>query len=386
LKHPAFFCWQNRALILGIFLLMNYSCNNKKTTVQEKNEKGRITLNEKTIFDFRMVQRARRGANHQEKALSNKLFQQAAETYKSRKDTFQAINKLKASIIAYPHPDVYFELGSIFLEHKAFDSAQKALNISELLNYNDLPALYYKLAKVHAARKEVEETNKYLELALVKGFRDISSLTKDPDFKNIKTSEEYRGLIADNVSNEAGRKEALFEVFVSHFPKIKLPFRIEKSETRNFNYGNYIPYDFEELLVEMIRKEESKEYSYVGIIDSTAKYIAVIYSSIDAIEEDNTPATESYLVVYDKKGKIIDNLLFACACSPAETYAGLIDKKKKIRVTRFKNTAEYDGPTTDLSGNGTESSISQYTYYYKITREGRIKFEKKVEEEIIARI
>jgi tetratricopeptide (TPR) repeat protein len=252
------------------------------------------------------VQRARRATSNHDKEVSERLFQEAIS--RKKKGQFSRSSDLfKKAILTYPTSKSYYHLGEVALELNQTEMAVSSLKMAEVLNFSNLGNLYIKLSKAYSIRNDLENAAKYLTLGLEKGYSDLNSIIYDPGFKNIKPTDEYREAVADVVHDEKARKKALFDLYISKFPVKTLPFSLDDESIENFDYDHYIPYDFQELMVAKYMRDDTREYSFVARIDSTSKYIAVIYSSINAIEDDYPSSVENYLVTYDKNGNILDH-------------------------------------------------------------------------------
>jgi len=317
------------------------------------------------------VQRARRATSDHDKEISSKLFQEAFD--RKKKGQFSRSSDLfKKAILIYPTAKSYYHLGEVALELNQTDMAISSLKMAEVLNFSNLGSLYIKLSKAYSINNDLGNASKYLTLALEKGYSDLNSIIYDPGFKNIKVTDEYREAVANVVHDEKARKKALFDLYISKFPVKSLPFAFDNEAIENFDYDHYIPFDFQELMVEKYMKDEAREYSFVARVDSTANYMAVIYSSINAIEDDYPASVENYLVTYDRKGNILDHMMFACNCTPELTLIGSINEQKEITITEQQHLWKFDPSTTEYIKNEIEETKEVAKHHFKISRSGQI--------------
>ena len=56
------------------------------------------------------------------------------------------------------------------------------------------PDVYYNLACIHALTNEKEQALGYLQIALLNGYVDLSTLTQDPDLKSLNGDERFEAL------------------------------------------------------------------------------------------------------------------------------------------------------------------------------------------------
>jgi tetratricopeptide (TPR) repeat protein len=369
------------SLILSTCLVVFFSCDKIKSSYTPETEKTKVVLTYHNIFDLRTVQRARRATSNHDKEVSERLFQEAIS--RKKKGQFSRSSDLfKKAILTYPTSKSYYHLGEVALELNQTEMAVSSLKMAEVLNFSNLGNLYIKLSKAYSIRNDLENAAKYLTLGLEKGYSDLNSIIYDPGFKNIKPTDEYREAVADVVHDEKARKKALFDLYISKFPVKTLPFSLDDESIENFDYDHYIPYDFQELMVAKYMRDDTREYSFVARIDSTSKYIAVIYSSINAIEDDYPSSVENYLVTYDKNGNILDHTMFACNCSPELTLSGSINEDKEIIITEQQNIWKFDPSTVEYIKNEIEETVVKAKHHFRISHYGRIY---KIQKEIPAK-
>jgi tetratricopeptide (TPR) repeat protein len=371
------------SLILSMSLVVFIGCDKIKTsyTYSPEIEKTKVTLTYHNIFDLRAVQRVRRSTDTHDQEVAARLFEEALS--RKKKGQFSRSSDLfKKAILTYPTSKSYYHLGEVALELNQTEMAVSSLKMAELLNFPNLGNLYIRLSKAYSIQNDLKNASKYLTLGLQKGYSDLNSIIYDPGFKNIKVTEEYREAVADVVHDEKARKKALFDLYISKFPVKTLPFALDNESIENFDYDLYIPYDFQELMVAKYMKDDTREYSFVARVDSTTQYIAVIYSSINSIEDDYPASVENYLVTYDRNGNILDHTMFACNCSPTLMLTGSINEEKEIVIAEQENIWKFDPSTTEYIKNEIEETVVKAKHHLRISKYGRIY---RIEKEIPAK-
>lgn len=86
--------------------------------------------------------------------------------------------------------DLFYTIGSAYLQIKNYDKAKSALLKSFALTPQNNAATY-QLARVHAIKKEYADATKFFEIALQNNVAVIQNLDDDPAFTDLKTRPEY---------------------------------------------------------------------------------------------------------------------------------------------------------------------------------------------------
>ena len=297
---------------------------------------------------------------------SRKLFLQAIDLYKNKKNHTQALPLFKQSVSLYPDPKSYNELGNLLYETGAYEESVKSYLLAVKLGYSPLADTYFKMACATASSEEYNGTAfTYLEYAFKNGFTDSSRFVNDPHLASIRHETAYRELLFANFKNAGKNENIKYELFLSGFETLNLPFEIEPRNVGNYDNKRYIGYDFSEFVEEMenvsFGRDVSNEFCYVGIAKKTDQYTALLYSSVEMMGGFLQPV-HTMLVTYNPKGEPISKKVFSCQCSAEKIKSGSFDGNL-ITVTEQK--VEWQYPFSSVSPQ--ENKIVGYEPLEKVS-------------------
>lgn len=299
---------------------------------------------------------------------SRKLFLQAIDLYKNKKNYKAALPLFKQSVALFPDAKGYNELGNLLYETGAYDESVKSYQVAVKLGYSPLAETYFNMACATASSTDEYHGTafSYLENAFKNGFTDSSRFVNDPHLSSIRQETAYRELLFANfIKNPGKNANVKYELFLSGFETLKLPFEIAPQAVGKYNNNRYIGYDFSEFVEEMenvsFGRDVSNEFCYVGIAKKTDQYTALLYSSVEMMGGFLQPV-HTMLVTYNPKGEMISKKVFACQCSAEKIKSGTFDG---TLVTVTEQKVQWQHPFASISPN--ENTIIGYEPLEKVS-------------------
>jgi tetratricopeptide (TPR) repeat protein len=95
-------------------------------------------------------------------------------------------------------PEVHNNMALIAASEGKYKAADHHFRRVVALNPDYSPSVYYNLACIAALTDETEDALDWLEKAVARGYQNWQAIQTDPDLINIRGTERYRRLIADN--------------------------------------------------------------------------------------------------------------------------------------------------------------------------------------------
>lgn len=170
------------ALFILLFA-MHSSCHiQKENTTLIKKDYLYIIWVEKVIADNNKLPEQERLLRQKE----SRAFQEKALSLKKKKQFVESIQFLEFAIDKEINADLYYEYANVLSSAKRFHEAIKAYEISLKLEYKRPELVLYNIACAYSLLNEEENTYKYLEKAIQKGYNAFEYIEKDPDLKNIR--------------------------------------------------------------------------------------------------------------------------------------------------------------------------------------------------------
>jgi tetratricopeptide (TPR) repeat protein len=310
---------------------------------------------------------------------SNKLFLNALDEFKNKKNLQAASEGFKASIKAYPNSKSYYELGNVYMEMKNYQGALDAYSLAEKLGYEPFSKVMFNVACAYSQLKKFEMSADYLQFAIQAGYVNIDNIEKDPDLAQLR--EEDPQLFRKNVelalSGVSDIENLYWLQFKRNFVQAAFPINMNMEQGKvSFDDKNRISYDFERFVAEMRNERFSREvsksfFNYVQVAE-TKNYVALIYVVKDEFNGDMSPLTYR-LVTYSKTGKIIDKKEIA----GREDYSALlkmctINKDLSFIITNYETTFEKNPDEEGYYDNPIVSKKKIDTEKYRIDASGKI--------------
>ncbi len=382
------------------------SCTNKLEEYKLKIKV--IQLTEATMYDRDVVVDVLFDAEEQNidtiKTKATKIFLSALDEYKNRKNVPKAVSKFKESILVFPTPKAYFELGNALTDMGGKANLEEAIQSYDValeLNFNPKSTIYYNEARVAYTLSniikvddetysnwDVDRAVGLLGLAFKEGFYDTVMLKKDARLKNIIYTNEFKSMYLDmEVKKITVNANNIYSFFKKSFPLVEQTFIISADNVDMKDFSQSITYEFAPFIPEMentsFGREVSHDYFYVAKVNENSNYTAIIYKSVSFYGGEMQP-TMAYLATYDNDGDIISKMVFACQCSAEKIKSGKIENstiytedykriwEKPIDEVRFEENAvksrellsksEYyideTGKITPKGGNAADSLIT----------------------------
>ncbi len=345
-------------IVAAVAGLIIYNCTGEKET-HVKNEKPvtvPTVMTVESIFNADSIKLAMDKANNLQKSESRKSFLQGLDLLANKNKPLESIEFFKQSICYYPDEKNYLYLFKASIETSDTTSAIK---INKLLS--DLNELwkteYYEIdfndALIAAVKKDTAGCIESLSAAMMDGFVFKDRIVNEKLFAFMDNSLNFQSFVAGNFGSDEKLNKLIFKSFVKYYPDLALPYEMNKDSVSLFNYDRYIDYNFATLIPGMndgrFSRDVTNEYMYVGKIKVEAGY-AFIYKSFMAIADTLNPV-KTYVVTYDTIGKMIENEMIGCMCSPTESMGFIINKDLSINITNYKTTWEFDPLDKGYAGN-----------------------------------
>jgi tetratricopeptide (TPR) repeat protein len=172
----------NFALLLFIIIQI-LSCHFlKEKTTPIKKDYLYILWVEKTREDNKKLPQVE--ISIREKESKSRL--EKALALKKKKQFLESIQLFENAIDKYINAEVYYEYANVLSSAKRFQDAIKAYEISLKLEYKRPELVLYNIACSYSLLTDEENTYKYLEKAIQKGYKAFEYMEKDPDLKNVR--------------------------------------------------------------------------------------------------------------------------------------------------------------------------------------------------------
>jgi hypothetical protein len=341
------------------------------------------------------------------KIKSMKLFLKGVDLYKNKKNPDSAITVLKQSLLVFPEDITYYVLGNALMdaqtnkqgeEKKAkLREALQAYEVAENLNFQPVSQIYYNMAcagNMLGNEDSAKMTDKVslqfnqaafnLRRAFMSGFNDTNLLVKDVRINSILKTAAYKNMLAEmKAQKQPNKPETFFALYKNSFPEISQPFVISIDKVEMGDYKHSINFDYARFIPEMENTEFSRDvshdYYYVGRLEETPLYTAVIYTSTQFDESELEPVYTK-LVTYNPDGNIIDSRLISCSCTPEKAKTVRIenniitteDFKRKWKYPIRDEMGDQDSLRSDTTKNVMVKCESISKEVFKITEIGKI--------------
>jgi tetratricopeptide (TPR) repeat protein len=284
---------------------------------------------------------------------SKKLFLQAIDEYKNKKNLSNSIPIFKSSILIFPEAKTYYELANVLIDLNQGEEALKALEVADNLNFQPKSNIYYKKACAFGIQHknaldgnaqwepEYYRENIWLNLKLSfkNGFTDTLSIRNNLQFGHVVSPDEFQKIILDDLlATLDSSSNTLFCQFKKSFVDVNGKFEIPLDKIEMNEYESSISYDFSDFIPEMQNtdygRDVSHDFYYVAKLEELPLYTALIYSSISFIGEEMQPVSTT-LATYDNTGNLIAQKLISCQCS-AEKVKKCTIENNIIEVEEYK--------------------------------------------------
>lgn len=362
------------------------SCGNPAVPDTEVDSNGKvlvdetkpIKLNNADLFNGEKV-RLFLYQNPKANPESNKLFLNALDEFKNKKNLQAASEGFKASITEYPNAKSYYELGNVFMEMKNYQGALDAYSLAEKLGYEPFSKVMFNVACAYSQLKNFPMSADYLQFAIQAGYVNIDNIEKDTDLANLREKEPY--LYKKNMelalSGVSDVENLHWLQFKRTFVQASFPINMNMEQGKVvYDDKNRISYDYERFVSEMRNERFSRDvskgfYNFVQVAEK-ANYVALIYVVREEFNGDESPLTYR-LVTFTKTGKLIDKKTIA----GREDYSELlkmctINKDLTFTITNYETTFQNDPDEDGYYDNPIVSKKKIDMEKYRIDASGKI--------------
>ncbi len=122
----------------------------------------------------------------------SKTLIEKAIVLKKKKQFIESIQLLENAIDKEIDAVVYYEYANTLSSARRFQDAIKAYQISLKLEYKRPELVLYNIACAYSLLNDEENTYKYLEKAIQKGYKAFEYMEKDPDLSNVRETDRWR--------------------------------------------------------------------------------------------------------------------------------------------------------------------------------------------------
>jgi len=341
-------------------------------------------LSSASIYSFDSVAAYLRQAKNSQMDTSTKIFLQAIDLLKNKKDPAGSLPLFEQSLRFYPNDKGYYELGNALLELNKDSLAFNAFNMAERLDYHPLGYVLFKKACAIAGASTDDDYEKqelaiqYIKNAIENGFADRDKLFNEPKLAILRKNRDIGTVFNEAMSGNGDATTILWDGYSAGFRQCNFPLTINMESVKNINQPLAISYDYEKYVTEMrdfkFSRDVGNEFFYYAKVAATPNFETVIYGSRSYDVGENLPynPTKFYIASYDKKGKLIDKVTFAGQEAFDDLFrVATLQQNLNFEIKEFKNT--WAKPTEELGyeNNTVAKSDLVKTTKYKITEQGK---------------
>ena len=322
---------------------------------------------------------------------SKKIFLQAIDLLKNKKDAAGSVALFEQSLRFYPNNKGYYELGNALLDLNKDSLAYTAFDLSEKLNYNPLGYVLFKKACAMAGMAGDDDYEKrnlaleYLRHAIENGFVNREKIMGEPKLNTLRKSTEFMTAYNDAMSGNGDPASILWEGYSSSFKPCRFPLTINMESVKAINQPVAISYDYEKYVTEMrdykFSRDVGNEFFYYAKVGNTPTYETVIYGSRSYDYGEDLPYVPAkfYIASYTKQGKLIDKLAFAGQEAFDQLFkVATLQQNMNFEIKEYQNTWTKSTPENGYEHNTIAKSDLMKTTTYKITPDGHFVSDAKV--------
>jgi len=307
-----------------------------------------------------------------------KLLSRALDLLINQQKASESISLLKEAVCYYPDERAYYFLTKAYIKTNNALLADSANKICYELKYEPSYELMFNEALIAAVKKDTLLCIDNLYFATEQGFLNKKRIEEETHFDFIREIPGYISLMSRVFGDDEKLRRLLFSSFLKSIPDIAVPYELPIDLVSQRGANNYISYDYVMFIPEMeegqFSRDVTNEYLYVGKINLENKFAAVIYKTYFAIADTLNP-TKTYVLTYDSLGKIIDNEMIGCFCSPSNSQTFKVMTDNMIEVTNYNYKWENDPVEKGYAGNKIVSFDIDKPRQIQISPDGIIKRE-----------
>lgn len=333
-----------RQLLLFVTTATLFACNGPSES--KKGSASDVALTDRNLYSadtVLMVANANSGKSKE----ADKLFLQAIDIYRNKKNPSQAVTIFKKSILAQPQAKAYYELGNALGDVGELREGLQAYDIADVLDYKPLNKLLYNKACYYSKLGDQDKAKTYLISAIEFGYGNLKNLQKDPDLDNLRNVNEYdfKDLIMTAMSGATDPDKLQWAVFSHEFTQVKFPLLLDMKYASNMTEDKIISYDNERYVPEMrdyaFSRDVGAEYYRVGLVRANDSSRTLIYGVVDEMGDNTLPVY--YIASFNNKGVLIDKLLIGGQKILKDPFkVATINANYDIEVSNYQLTYEKD--------------------------------------------
>ncbi|SFE69965.1 Tetratricopeptide repeat-containing protein [Chitinophaga sp. CF118] len=304
---------------------------------------------------------------------ADKLFLNAIDSYRNKKNPAGSIKLFKQSIVLKPQAKSYYELGNALFDMKKLKEAMQAYVIAELLDYKPLHKVLYNMACVYSIAGDATSARYCLISAIEFGYSNVKNIYADEDLAYLRSKGDFNNYVNAALSGATDPEKLQWNLFWHEFKPLEFPLVLDMKYGANLG-EDYISYDYERFVPEMrdgqFSREVGSEYYHVGLVKNSDSVKTLIYAIREVMMSEMAPPAY-YIVSFDKQGKLIDKLLIAGQLKLDEPFkVATLAENGTIQVGLFKQVYEKDPESAGYDDNKLLESKELDKENYTISSDG----------------
>lgn len=358
-----------RQLLLFVTTATLFACNGPSES--KKGLASGVALTQSNLYSedtVLMVANASSGKNKE----ADKLFLQAIDVYRNKKNPSQAVAIFRKSILAQPQAKAYYELGNALGDIGELEEGLQAYDIADVLDYKPLNKLLYNKACLYSRLKDLDKAKQYLVSAIEFGYGNLKNIRNDKDLANLREDNQYtfNDIIMTAMSGSTDPDKLQWAVFSHEFTQLKFPLLLDMKYAANMTEDKIISYDNERYVPEMrdyaFSRDVGAEYYRVGLVRSNDSNRTLIYGVVDEMGGNKLPVY--YIASFNTKGILIDKLMIGGQKILKDPFkVATINANYDIEISSFELTYEKDPDQEGYEDNPVKSQrpLGKDTYAIK---------------------
>ncbi|WP_343691535.1 hypothetical protein [Chitinophaga sp.] len=358
-----------RQLLLFVTTATLFACNGPSES--KKGSASGVALTQSNLYSedtVLMVANASSGKNKE----ADKLFLQAIDVYRNKKNPSHAVAIFRKSILTQPQAKAYYELGNALGDIGELEEGLQAYDIADVLDYKPLNKLLYNKACLYSRLKDLDKAKQYLVSAIEFGYGNLKNIRNDKDLANLREDNQYtfNDIIMTAMSGSTDPDKLQWAVFSHEFTQVKFPLLLDMKYAANMTEDKIISYDNERYVPEMrdyaFSRDVGAEYYRVGLVRSNDSNRTLIYGVVDEMGGNKLPVY--YIASFNTKGILIDKLMIGGQKILKDPFkVATINANYDIEISSFELTYEKDPDQEGYEDNPVKSQrpLGKDTYAIK---------------------
>jgi tetratricopeptide (TPR) repeat protein len=369
--------------ILSLLIVFSSCSGNTEKSENQAELTQEIILTEADLFVSTIIKSFLKGSEDASKKEANELFLNGLDSYKNKKDLKEAQMLFTTSLIKYPTPVAYYELGNVFMDKKEYQKALDAYKMAESIGYEPFSKVLYNIACSYSQLDSLELSGNYLEYAIQAGYTNIDNLNKDKDLAKLRENWRYSYHVKKGLAGVSNADNLFWVHFKKQFNTVSLPYQLENLKKKiKFSGTDFISYDYEKYISEMrdekFSRDVSKGYYYYAQLPERDKFVSLIYATKEEFLGENAPIMFR-LATFTHEGKLIDKMVIAGRLygdDPLLMFS--IDKNWNFTITSYETEYKKNPSEHGYENNPIVSKTEIEKNHYVLTENGKIENKSKV--------